>query len=66
VDAVLAVLAKNVTGARATVTELARNVPSRDESPASRALASAIVTSRDSMPASARAKLEWLLKGSLP
>jgi 5'-methylthioadenosine phosphorylase len=66
VDAVLAVLAKNVAGARATVIELARHVPPRDESPASRALASAVVTSRDSMPASARAKLEWLLKGSLP
>jgi 5'-methylthioadenosine phosphorylase len=65
VDAVLAVLAQNVAGARLTVTELTRRLPPREASPAARALATAIVTAPD-MPAAARAKLQWLLKGSVP
>jgi 5'-methylthioadenosine phosphorylase len=66
VDAVMAVLGRNVAGARLTVTELARRLPPREVSPAARALASAIVTAPPDMPAAARAKLEWLLKGSVP
>jgi 5'-methylthioadenosine phosphorylase len=61
VEAVLAVLNRNVAGAQKTIVELARTLPDPAESPASRALATAIVSSREGVPAEARARLAWLL-----
>ncbi len=61
VDAVLAVLSKNVERARRTVAELAARLPDPEKSPATGALASAIMTASDSIPPAARARLQWLI-----
>jgi 5'-methylthioadenosine phosphorylase len=61
VDAVLAVLSKNVERARRTVAELSRALPDPAKSPASSALASAVMTAHDRVPPAARARLEWLV-----
>ena len=61
VDAVLAVLGKNVERARRTIAELAATLPDPDTSPATSALASAIMTASESIPTAARARLQWLI-----
>jgi 5'-methylthioadenosine phosphorylase len=61
VGAVLAVMGKNVAKARAAVAELTRTLPDCALSPATRALASAVMTSRDRIPPEALARLEWLV-----
>jgi 5'-methylthioadenosine phosphorylase len=61
VDAVLAVLSKNVERARRTVAELSRALPDPAKSPASSALASAVMTAHDRVSPAARARLEWLV-----
>jgi 5'-methylthioadenosine phosphorylase len=66
VEAVMAVLAKNVVGARRTVSELATRLPDPTDSPASQALQYAVITARESMSPEALTRLGWLLKGSQP
>jgi len=61
VEAVLAVLRQNVAGAQKTIVELAQALPDAASSPASKALATAIVSAPDDVPATARARLGWLL-----
>jgi 5'-methylthioadenosine phosphorylase len=61
VEAVLAVLSQNVAAARRTVAELARALPDPSASPATGALAAAIMTARDRIPPAALARLDWLL-----
>jgi 5'-methylthioadenosine phosphorylase len=61
VEAVLAVLNQNVAGAQKTIVELARVLPDAADSPASRALETAVVSARENAPAEARARLSWLL-----
>jgi 5'-methylthioadenosine phosphorylase len=61
VEAVLAVMGKNVAKARGAVAQLARTLPDCAHSPATRALASAVMTSRDRIPPEAMARLEWLV-----
>ena len=61
VDAVIAVMHRNVELAKRVLVELARRVPDPATSPASRALASAILTSRDAIPPELRAKLAPLV-----
>ena len=65
VEAVLAVMGKNVATARRAVAELARTLPDPAPSPASRALASAIMTARDRIAPDALARLEWLVGKSI-
>ncbi len=61
VEAVLAVMKKNVVIARRAVAELARTLPDPSRSPASRALAGALMTARDRMAPAALARLDWLV-----
>jgi 5'-methylthioadenosine phosphorylase len=61
VEAVLAVLNRNVAGAQRTIVELARSLPDPSSSPASQALATAVVSAKGDVPAEARARLAWLL-----
>jgi 5'-methylthioadenosine phosphorylase len=61
VEAVLSVLHKNVATARRSVAELAAGLPDPSESPASGALAAAIMTARDRISPGALARLEWLI-----
>ena len=61
VEAVLAVMKKNVTAARRAVAELARMLPDASGSPASTALAAAIMTARDRISPAAMARLDWLM-----
>jgi 5'-methylthioadenosine phosphorylase len=61
VEAVLAVLGRNVASARATAAELGRRLPDVRESPATGALRSAIMTSRSAIPDEARTRLDWLI-----
>lgn len=61
VDAVLAVLGKNVARARLMVRELARDLPDPAASPASHALRDAVLTDRAGRPPAALARLDWLL-----
>jgi 5'-methylthioadenosine phosphorylase len=61
IDAVLAVLHRNVATARRTVAELARALPDPSTSRASGALAAAIMTRRDEIPPTTLARLAWLL-----
>lgn len=60
VEAVVAIMKKNVTSARRAIVELARSLPDPAASPASKALAGAIITARESVPWTARARLSWL------
>ncbi len=61
VDGVLAVLRKNAELAKRMVAELAGSLPDPAQSPASRALESALITPTDSISAEARARLDWLI-----
>ncbi len=57
VEAVLAVLKRNVTTAQAILKKVAASLPDPSESPASRALEHAVITAPDRISAEARAKL---------
>jgi 5'-methylthioadenosine phosphorylase len=61
VEGVLKVIAQNSALARRTIVELAQSLPDPAESPATSALASALITARESIGADARAELGWLL-----
>jgi 5'-methylthioadenosine phosphorylase len=61
VDAVIAVMNKNVAVARRTIAGLAKSLPDPTKSPAHGALARAIMTSPTAMSAEAKKKLAWLL-----
>jgi 5'-methylthioadenosine phosphorylase len=61
VDAVLRVLADNVSRARVAVRELARALPDPADSRATGALAAAMMTARDRIPPATRAQLDWLI-----
>jgi 5'-methylthioadenosine phosphorylase len=62
VDSVLAVLRHNAELAKRMVAELAASLPDPAQSPASRALESALITPTDSISAEARARLDWLIR----
>jgi 5'-methylthioadenosine phosphorylase len=61
VDAVLAVVARNVERARSTVVELAPTLPDPAGSRATGALAAAVMTARERVSPESRARLEWLV-----
>lgn len=61
VEAVLAVMRKNVATARKTVAELSRALPHPAECRGPGALAGAIMTAPDRITDSAKARLEWLV-----
>ncbi len=61
VEAVLAVLKKNVDLARRTIANLSRILPDPKESPATGALKMAIMTAPDAIPRPTRERLAWLL-----
>jgi 5'-methylthioadenosine phosphorylase len=60
VDAVLAVLSRNIGAAKRTLAELARRLPDPAQSPAYRALDGAVMTAPDRIPPEARARLGFL------
>jgi len=62
VEAVLAVLHRNVGNARATARNLADRLPDVARSPARGALKGAIMTAPDRIPATARQRLGWLIE----
>jgi 5'-methylthioadenosine phosphorylase len=59
VEAVVEVMNKNVVTARSTIVELSRLLPDPAKSPASSALAGAIITARDAFPPAAMNRLSW-------
>jgi 5'-methylthioadenosine phosphorylase len=61
VEAVLAVMKKNVVIARRAIVELARTLPDPTTSAASKAAAGAIMTARDRIAPEALARLDWLV-----
>src|SRR5580704_2060884 len=61
VEAVLAVMKRNVTAARRTIAELARVLPDPAASRATGVLSGAIMTAHDRISPSARARLDWLV-----
>jgi 5'-methylthioadenosine phosphorylase len=61
VEAVLAVMKKNVVIARRAIVELARTLPDPAASAASKAAAGAIMTARDRIAPEALARLDWLV-----
>jgi 5'-methylthioadenosine phosphorylase len=61
VDAVLAVMQKNVAVARQTIAGLAKSLPDPTKSTAHGALSRAIMTNPSAMSAEAKKKLAWLL-----
>ncbi|MCC6555445.1 MAG: S-methyl-5'-thioadenosine phosphorylase [Polyangiaceae bacterium] len=61
VDAVIAVLNRNVVHAKEVARALAHGLPDVSESPARSALKNAIMTSPDAIPPDARARIEWLI-----
>lgn len=61
VDAILAVLHRNVSMARRTIAELAGALPDPSASQATNALATAVMTRRDDIPSATLARLAWLL-----
>lgn len=65
VDAVIAVLKKNVAAAQAIVREVAAHLPDPTQSPAARALDHAILTPPDHIPAEAKARLRLLIGRTL-
>ena len=65
VDAVIAVLKKNVAAAQAIVREVAANLPDPALSPAARALDHAILTPPNHIPAEAKARLATLIGRTL-
>jgi 5'-methylthioadenosine phosphorylase len=66
VDAVIAVMKKNVAVARRTIAELASRLPDPAESHEARALAGALMTAPDQIPAAARGRLAWLIDKYIP
>jgi len=66
VEAVIAVLMKNVDLARRTLAELAPALPDPAKSRAAGALKHAIMTAPDKVTASAHAKLDWLIGPYFP
>jgi 5'-methylthioadenosine phosphorylase len=62
VEAVLAVLEKNVARARRTVVELAGHLPNPCDSAAAHALASALMTSRSCIPPETLTRADWLIQ----
>lgn len=63
VEAVVATLKGNVAKAQAVARALARSLPDVTKSPARTALAGAIMTAPEAIPADVRSQLAWLLKG---
>ncbi len=61
VEAVMAVMKKNVVVARGTIGELAKALPDPAKSPATGALRGAIMTAPDQISAAAKKRLAWLL-----
>jgi 5'-methylthioadenosine phosphorylase len=61
VEAVLAVLRKNVATARRTIAELAPALPDPNESRARGSLATALMTAREHIPPATLARLDWLV-----
>jgi 5'-methylthioadenosine phosphorylase len=61
VEAVLAVMAKNVVAARRTVVELSKALPDPKTSKATGVLASAVMTAPDRITPAARERLDWLV-----
>jgi 5'-methylthioadenosine phosphorylase len=61
VEAVVAVLRQNADLAKRIVVELARSLPNAEKSPATGALAHAVITAKDHIDAAARARLGWLI-----
>lgn len=61
VDAVVAVLNKNVELARKTIVELASRLPDPMRSPAHHALQNAVITARNAIDARTRERLGWLV-----
>ena len=61
VEAVLAVVKKNVALARRTIAELSRALPDPATSPATGALKGAIMTAPEVVPAATKKRLAWLL-----
>jgi 5'-methylthioadenosine phosphorylase len=61
VEAVLAVMKKNVVAARRTLVELSRSLPDPSGSKASSALAAAIMTARERISPAAYERLGWLV-----
>jgi 5'-methylthioadenosine phosphorylase len=61
VEAVLAVLKRNIGLAKAVARRVAENMPDVSESPARRALANAVMTAPSVISEEARARLSWLL-----
>ncbi len=61
IDAVLKVLGNNVARARVAIGELARALPDPQRSPATGALAAAMMTARDRIPPTTLARLDWLI-----
>ena len=61
VEAVLAVMGKNVAAARRTIAALARSLPDPKTSKASGALASAVMTAPDRISPAAHQRLDWLV-----
>jgi 5'-methylthioadenosine phosphorylase len=66
VEAVIALLERNVATARRAVAELARALPDPSKSRASSALASALMTGHDRIPPGTRARLAWLVDKYIP
>jgi 5'-methylthioadenosine phosphorylase len=66
VDAVLAVLRSNVDVARATIADLAATLPSPQASPASTALATAMMTAPERVSEATFDRLGWLVSKYLP
>ncbi|HXX70018.1 MAG TPA: S-methyl-5'-thioadenosine phosphorylase [Polyangiaceae bacterium] len=61
VNAVLAVMQRNVERACRTIVEIARKLPDPRESAATGSLRGAIMTAKGAIPESARARLDWLV-----
>jgi 5'-methylthioadenosine phosphorylase len=61
VEAVIAVLERNIATARRAVAELARKLPDPSTSRATSALSAALMTARDRIPPATLARLEWLV-----
>jgi len=61
VDAILAVLQRSLDTTKRLLAELAPALPDPTESPAHRALATAVLTDRAQIPPAKRAELTWLL-----
>ena len=61
VEAVVAMVKKNVSVARRTIGELAKALPDPQKSPATGAIANAVMTHPEGVTPEARARLSWLI-----